>query len=330
MQTLDELKAANAAAEADKLNQQPVVDHQEDDQVVDEIGSEDVAEGDEAEAQGEETEEWLKSDSTQAVPLAKHVELKHKLKARLSEKDDEVAQLKAELEQLRAGGVMNQQHQPLPMTFPKLSDFDYDEDKYAEAVNKYNSDFFEAKFNSHNSNAQAKQQQELVNKQKQAALEQHYERAESLVKANKMSAETYSNAELNFRQGLHQVTGNGDQVADEIIARLGDGSAKVIAHLGVNGSAMANLKDMLQSDPTGLKAAVYLGQLQEKFSGIAGNKLSKAPAPDSEVKASAPTGSATLDNMRKAYQAASRTGDVQKAFDLRRKAKASGFNTNNW
>lgn len=330
MQTLDELKAANAAAEADKLNQQPEVDHQDDDQVVDEIGSEEAAEGDETEAQGEETEEWLKSDSTQAVPLAKHVELKHKLKARLSEKDDEVAQLKAELEQLRAVGVMNQQQQPAPIKVPKLSEYDYDEDKYAEAMADYSAKLVDAKLNSFSSNNQAQQQRELVNKQKQAALEQHYERAESLVKANKMSAETYSSAELNFRQGLHQVTGNGDQVADEIIARLGDGSAKVIAHLGVNGSAMATLKDMLQNDPTGLKAAVYLGQLEAKFSGIAGNKLSKAPAPDSEVKASAPTGSATLDNMRKAYQAASRTGDVQKAFDLRRKAKASGFNTNNW
>lgn len=330
MQTLDELRAANAAADAEQASQQPDVDHQEDDQVVDEVVTEEAAEGDETEAQGEETEEWLKSDSTQAVPLAKHVELKHKLKARLSEKDDEVAQLKAELEQLRAGGVMNQQQQPAPMKFPKLSDFDYDEDKYAEAVNKYSSDFFEAKLNSHNSSNQAKQQQELVNKQKQAALEQHYERAESLVKANKMSAETYSNAELKFRQGLHQITGNGDQIADEIIARLGEGSAKVVAHFGVNDSAMANLKDMLQSDPTGLKAAVYLGQLEAKFSGIATNKLSKAPAPDSEVKASAPAGAATLESMRKAYQAASRAGDTQKAFDLKRKAKASNINTNNW
>lgn len=330
MQTLDELKAANAAADAEQENQPLDVDYQEDDQTTDEVDLVDDAEGEEAEAQGDDTEEWLKSDSAQAVPLAKHVELKHKLKARLSEKDDEVAQLKAELEQLRAGGVMNQQQQQAPIKVPKLSEYDYDEDKYAEAMADYSARLVDAKLNSFSSDTQAKQQQALVNKQRQAALDQHYERAESLVKANKMSAETYSGAELKFRQGLHQVTGDGDRVADEIITRLGDGSAKVIAHLGVNGSAMATLKDLLQTDPTGLKAAVYLGQLEARFSNVSGNKLSKAPAPDSEVRASAPAGSATMDSLRKAYQAASRSGDAQKAFDLRRKAKASGFNTSNW
>jgi len=103
MQTLEELKAENAA----NANEQQPTEAVERPEIVEqelEAADQDT----DTEAQGEEVEDWLKGDSAQAVPLAKHVELKHKLKARLSEKDDELAQIKAELAQLKAGGVMNQ------------------------------------------------------------------------------------------------------------------------------------------------------------------------------------------------------------------------------
>lgn len=269
--TLDDLKAENAAA----VNQEPEVNEQEVEQVIDEPEAEEVEA--ESEAQAEADDEWLKSDS-QAVPLSKHVEVKHKLKARLSEKDDELARLRAENEQLKAGGVMTQQpQQQVTAKVPKLSDYDYDEEKYAEAMAQYTSSLVESRLSGYTSNAQAAEQQRQAEKQREQALDSHYERAAQLVETmgGRFTADTYKEAERNFRSGLHEVTGNGDMVADEIIARLGNGSAKVIAHLGVNNAAMAVLKDHLQKDPSGLKAAVYLGQLEAKFSTASTNNLAK-------------------------------------------------------
>jgi hypothetical protein len=329
MQTLEELKAENAAKE---LEQQPVEAVEQPEIVEHELEAAD--QDTDTEAQGEEVEDWLKGDSAQAVPLAKHVELKHKLKARLSEKDDELAQIKAELAQLKAGGVMNQQptQQQPALKVPKLSDYDYDEDKYAEAMADYSAQLVESKLSSFTARGNQENQQRIAQQQREKALDSHYERAEQLIKSTggKLTAETYQAAELNFRQQLNQVTGNGDSVADEIIARLGDGSAKVVAHLGVNSSAMSALKERLLDDPTGLKAAVYLGQLEAKFQSAQTGKLSKAPAPESSVKASAPVGTATMESLKKAYKSARERGDTQKAFDLARQAKASGYDSKQW
>ena len=332
MQTLEELKAQNAALEAAEAEQVAAVDEQEVDQPNEEVEAvESEATDENTEAQGEEVEEWLKGDSAQAVPLAKHVELKHKLKARLSEKDDAIAQLKAEIDALKAGGVMNQQPQAqAPVKVPKLSDFDYDEDKYAEAMADYSAKLVESKLQSYTSTAQQQQQQQLVQQQREKALDSHYERAQQLVEAGKISPDIYRTAEQSLRQSLHQITGNGDAVADEMISRLGDGSAKVIAHLGINQSAMAMLQKKLTEDPTGLSAAVYLGQLEAKFSGVATSKLSKAPAPETHVKATAPTGTATSESLKRAYQSAHKSGDSQKAFNVRQQARAQGINVSNW
>lgn len=331
MQTLEELKAENAAKE--QASQAVEVDEQLDADTL-EIDAQSEADDQdtETEAQGEEVEEWLKGDSAQAVPLAKHVELKHKLKARLSEKDDELAQLKAQIAQMQAG-VMNQQApQQEVLKMPKLSDVDYDEDRYAEAMAEYSAKLVDSRLKSYSSNNQQEQQKQLVTQQREKALDSHYERAEQLVRSmgGKFTAETYQAAELNFRRQLNEVTGNGDAVADEIISRLGDGSAKVIAHIGVNSTAMATLKTKLANDPTGLAAAVYLGQLEAKFQSAQTGKLSKAPAPESTVKASAPAGSATMESLKKAYKAAQSRGDLQKSFDIARQARANGHNPTQW
>ncbi len=328
MQTLEELKASLAAEEA---QEQPVVDEQDVERV--ELEEEAAESEVETEAQGEDTEEWLRSDSTQAVPLSKHVEVKHKFKARLSDKDNEIEQLKAELAQLKAGGVMNQQpQQQAPIKPPKLSDFDYDEEKYAEAMADYSAKLIDSRLNSYQSQSQQEQQQQLAKQRREQALDSHYERAAQLAQSmgDKFTFERYESAERNVRQQLHQITGNGDTVADEMIARLGDGSAKVIAHLGINSSAMDKLKASLVDDPSGLKAAVYLGQLEAKLSSASTGKLSKAPAPETTVRASAPAGAATLESLRKQYRQAETKGDVQRAFDLRQQAKAAGFKTTDW
>lgn len=332
MQTLEELKAQNAALEAAEAEQTAVVDEQDVDQPNEEVEAvESEATDESTEAQGEEVEEWLKGDSAQAVPLAKHVELKHKLKARLSEKDDENARLKARIAELEAGGVMNQQQVMQQEIEPPSMDLYFDDPAaYAKAQKEYYNNLVRQHLSNQASTAQQQQQQQLVQQQLEKALDSHYERAQKLVDGGIISPDVYRSAEQSFRQSLHQITGNGDAAADLIISRLGDGSEKIVTHLGINKSAMAMLQKHLAEDQTGLSASVYLGELKARFSGVATSKLSKAPAPETHVKATAPTGTATSESLKRAYQSAHKSGDSQKAFNLRQQARAQGINVSNW
>lgn len=327
-QTLDELKAANAAADAE----QPEVDEQEVDQVEEVEAVADEETEVDTEAQGEtEVEEWLKSDEgqSQAVPLSKHVEMRHKLKARLSEKDSELDQLRQEVERLKAGYAAPQQQQAPALKMPKLSDFDFDEDRYAEAMAGYQEQLLESKLAQKLGSREQQQHQQIVERQREEKVEQHYERAAKLIESTPgFSAEKYKAADYRVRQELHALTGNGDLVADELIARLGEGSERVIAHLGINGTALSELKQRLIEDNSGISAAVWLGQLNAKLKAPA-VKLSKAPKPDSGIKGDA-SGSATVSTLMRKYQEAQKRGDTQKAFDLKRQAKANGHNTSNW
>lgn len=330
-QTLEELKAANAAAEAGP----EVVDQQDVDQPdeVDEASDESEA-NDETEAQGESEveEEWLKGDEgqSQAVPLSKHVEMRHKLKARLSEKDSELDQLRQEVERLKSGYAAPQQQAPT-LKMPKLSEFDFDEDKYAEAMAGYQEQLLESKLAQKLGNREQQQAQQLAEKQRNDKVEQHYERAAKLVSSTPgFTEEKYKAADYRVRQELHTLTGNGDLVADELIARLGEGSERVIAHLGINSAKLATLKQKLVEDNSGLSASMWLGELKTELAKGSTVKLSKAPKPDAGIKGDAGGGSATVSTLMKKYKAAHDSGNAQKAFDLKQQAKKAGHNTSNW
>lgn len=323
MQTLDELKAENAGA-------LPV----EDELIIDDTSdTEDAETNDEqAEPEGdtqEEVEDWLKTDgqTSQAVPLAKHVELKHKLKARISEKDTELAQIRVELEALKSGTVQPQAA-PQATKPPRLSDFDFDEDKHAEAMAQYLAQVAES---SHTKRHQVQQQEQQLNRMKQA-VDEHYERAAELVSSGKVDATKYQQADHRVRVELANLYGNpeqGDAIADTMLARLGAGSEKIMVHLGVNPAALNELKTKLQSDPTGLDAMLYLGELKAKFNAQT-NKLSKAPKPDTPLSGDVATGSLSASALAKCYRDAHDKGDTQKAFELKRAAKAKGVNTTTW
>lgn len=318
MQTLDELRAENAAGE-----QQPELEPVEQPEQEETETEEQSAEA-QGEQETEEVEEWLK-DTSQAVPLAKHVELKHKLKARISEKDDELKKLRQEVEALRSGAVQPQQAKP---AMPKLSDFDFDEDRHAQAMAEY----FASIAQNTLSQSQATEQQRLAQQKLEQAVDGHYERAADLIKSGKIDAEKYQTADKRVRVELGNLFGNleqGDAVTDTMLARLGAGSEKVMVHLGVNSTALNELKTKLREDPTGLDAMLYLGELKAKFNAQT-NKLSKAPKPDTPLTGDVSVGSLSAAGLEKAYKAALDKNDGQKAYDLKRAAKAKGVNTSNW
>lgn len=319
MQTLDELRAENAAEQPEEIVEEVQLADEEP------AETEQQAEPD-GEQQTEEVEEWLK-DTSQAVPLAKHVELKHKLKARISEKDTELARLNAEIEALKAGAAQPQQAQPV-VKMPKLSDFDFDEDKHAEAMAQYFAQVAQSQF----SGQVQQQKQQQAQAQLQQAVDAHYERAAELVSSGKIDATKYQQADRRVRVELGNIFGSpeqGDSIADTMLARLGAGSEKVMVHLGVNPAALNELKAKLSSDPSGLDAMIYLGELKAKFNAQA-NKLSKAPKPDTPLNGDVSVGSLSASALAKSYQEAHKKGDTQKAFELKRAAKAKGVNTSNW
>lgn len=319
MQTLDELRAENAAGQPEEIV--------EDAQLADEEPTETEQQTEpDGEQKTEEVEEWLK-DTSQAVPLAKHVELKHKLKARISEKDTELAQLRAEVEALKSGSVQPQAA-PQSLKMPKLSDFDFDEDKHAEAMAQYFAQVAQSQFS-----GQAQQQkQQQAQAQLQQGVDAHYERAAELVSSGKIDATKYEQADRRVRVELGNLFGSpeqGDTIADTMLAKLGAGSEKVMVHLGVNPTALNELKTRLNNDPSGLDAMIYLGELKAKFNAQT-NKLSKAPKPDTPLNGDVSVGSLSASALAKGYQEAHKKGDTQKAFELKRAAKAKGVNTSNW
>lgn len=321
-QSLDDLKAENQAEEEGLLP-----DAQVDSEDAD-TGSADV----EAQDESEEVEDWLKDDdqASQSVPLAKHVQVKHKLRARLEDKDSELEVMRQKLAQYEAGAQPQQMQQKAPeLKIPTLSQFDYDEDQYNVAMADYQDKLVDYKLSQKMASTQQSEQQKNALDKQQKAVDAHYERAAKLIESAGIPAEKYQAADTVFRRELHSVTGNGDVVADAIISRLGEGGEKVTYHLGVNQAAMAQLKQKLQEDPSGISAAVYMGELRAKFGSAVTNKLSKAPKPDSALDGDT---NATLNtsSVKKQYEAAHKAGDTAKAFKLRQQAKASGANTSEW
>ena len=324
--TLDELKAENAA----EAEQPASVDEQlevEQPEVEADASEPEAEQTDEGQAESD-AEDWLQESSDKAVPLAKHVAVKHKLRGQIEEKDSVIEQMRAEIEALKQHKPAAMQSNELPKP-PKLSDFDFDEDRHAEAMLAYTDKLLEHKLSKTLGSQQQQQEQERQAQRLTEQVESHYERAAKLVEAGVITVEKYQAADRRVRQELDSVTGAGDLVADNIIARLGEGSEKVIAHLGVNQAAMQALKMKLTEDPTGLSAAVYLGQLNAKFSAPT-NKLSKAPNPDSGLRGDKGGVTTTSSDILKKYQSAHKSGDIAKAVELKLKAKASGINTSNW
>lgn len=321
-QSLDELKAENQAEE-EGLLPEVKVDSKDTD-----------TEGAEVEAQdeSEEVEDWLKDDdqTSQSVPLAKHVQVKHKLRARLEDKDSELELMRQKLAQYEAGAQPQQVQQKAPeLKMPTLSQFDYDEEQYYAAMAEYHDELFSKKMKQMiDTTQQSEQQKQALDRQAQA-VDAHYERAAKLIETAGIPTEKYQAADTVFRRELHSVTGNGDAVADAIIARLGEGGEKVTYHLGVNQTAMNQLKQKLQEDPSGISAAVYMGELRAKFGSAVTNKLSKAPKPDAGLEGDT-SASLNTTSLKKQYQAAQRSGDTAKAFEIRQKARASGANPNEW
>jgi len=337
--TLEELKRKNAEAEAARLDtaQSNTADSEDVPAEDEEPLEPESATGEEGETEdAQEIPTWMQSEDQTSqdgdhVPVKAHVSMRKKLKARAKEAESEVETLRQEIEKLKTGTVTAAPQTNAPVKRPKLEDYDYDEDKYNNAIDDWMESKLSAKLNSFEEESQQARQQRLQKESLEKSVNDHYERAAKLVEDGLLTAEEYHNSDAVVRRRLDAIApGKGDAVTDNILAVLGEGSEKVIVALSRNPTYMMELENRLQSDATGSKALVYLGSLTNQFNQASGRRSTNAPKPVKRVNGDASAPSSGERSSKKAYEAAHKSGDRQKAFDIKRKAKADGINVREW
>jgi hypothetical protein len=321
--TLEELKAENAAEEQAQAQPEAI----EAPEATDELEAvEPEAEGQTEEAGDAETvEAWEAEDDPASKDGDKKFSdsdiaaVRRKLKARLNEKDEELERLKAEVQALKQGTQRPAQEAG---KVPTLEDYDYDQGKYAAAMQAWV--IGQVANVTKTQETQSRQAQQLQALQSQ--VESHYERAAKLVKERTIDPDLYGAADKSFRQTIEAaLPGQGDLVSDQLIARLGEGSEKVTFYLGRNATEREILKAKLMEDPSGLSASMHLGRLLAKVS-MPVQKTTKAPAPAARAEGGE-SSSANATNLKRKYEKAT---DVQDRIDIKRQAKRAGFDVSNW
>ena len=351
-QTLKELKAENAAAEASTINA-PVLDKKEiikDEyvEVVEQVKADDT---DDTKQDGEESkvelESWQLTEGTEAsedeqkggfVPnheAAKRRKKNQALRGELQEKDSELDDLRKQVEALQSGTAPKAEQEQVALVRPTREQFDYDDDAYDAAVDNYYDAKLDRKIDSRTKDStekanQANQQQAFADNQKKN-LDAHYERAGKLVEDGKLTEESFRNADTLVRKALDSIKpGYGDMLTDSLISTLnslGDGSEKVMYQLGVNPAKLQELQNKLITDPSGLSASMFLGQLQAKAQ-TPSKRRSQAPTPGSKVEGEGGN-NGNVSTLQKQYNKID-SNDIQARISFKRQAKKNGTDTNNW
>lgn len=349
--SLKELKAENAGTEEVKEDVK-VDDTQEvnkDEYVeVDKSGAE-VKEESESTEDGEddkpEIESWMQTEEAETsdnekkggfqpnAEAASRRKQNKALRGELGDAKDENTKLLERISALEAGNAPQEQKQTELEPRPTREDFDFDDDAYDAAVDKWNDEKLELKLNTHYKTNQDKNQQAQQQQAQQALmtknLDSHYEKAQKLVDEGKITEESFRNSDTVVRRSMENVfKGKGNQMTDALISTLntlGDGSEKVMYQLGVNPVKMQELSTLLTNDPSGLTAMGFLGQLQANITSP-NKRSSQAPNPGSKVEGESGNGG----KAGIAHKAYDKSTDLQTRISMKRKAKKEGIDTSKW
>lgn len=332
-QSLSDLKAENANEEANEEVAPQATEEEaleEAAEVEAEVNLLSDAEAEEKETEEAEVEDWMKGDDSPAEKKFTDGDIgaaKKKLKAKLESKhQSEVDDLQAQIEALK-------RNQPVgggDLVRPSRTDFedaDDPEEAYLEALTDWKLNKNQAEQAASQSQAEMKQRQLEYQAKVTSAVDQHYERALELAEKSGISSDLYQQADLIVRQEVDRlIPGSGDLITDSLIANLGEGSEKVFYSLGVNKAKRAQFSELLKDDPSGIKAAMFLGSLKTELAPS--KRKTNAPTPAPSVN-----GDRAADpsrRLKQAYQKASKSGDSQAAFNARREARKSGVDVSNW
>jgi len=330
--TLEELKRENAEAETQVVEAEieEVEEPEEIEQEPEYTESDDDQEDDQDEDEEDEgTEAWMKSEKQGSQKDAKFTSsdiaaAKRKLKAKLEQKDSELEELKAEVERLRSGQVPVQTiAAPKPRREQFLNADDPDE-AYAEALVDWK---LSNTIQQANSRAQQQQAVQALN----AGVDRHYKAAAELVAEHGISEDVYRQADEAVKRAIDAVMPRqGELVTNQLINFLGEGSEKAMFYVGRNPNKLLAVQQALREDPSGIKAAMMLGEIKASVS-MPKKATQKAPAPAKRIQGDAPVkGSALAKKLQKQYSQAHKSGNIQAAFNARKQAKKAGLDVSDW
>lgn len=282
----------------------------------------------------EQEPEWLAapeaSDADQqpgTIPAVAHLKIKQKLQARVNDRDQEIEQLKQEIAQMKQQTAVSAPAPIAPHTTlerPKRADFD-DDDAYYAAVDQYMDKSVESRF----SRVQAQQQQNQAAESLNRIVDDHYQRVDKLLAESGLSEDVYLDSHRKIEDAISiALRTNGKPVLDQFISSLGDGSEKAVVYVGRNQTALDRFTRLLQEDPSGLKAATYLGAETQRLKNAARPKPG-APAPSTEI----PGGDATVvdeGTLKKRYEAAQKKGDINGSINAKLDARRAGMDVSGW
>jgi len=271
------------------------------------------------------------------VPVDKHIKIKQKLKGKLSEEKEENEKLKARIAELETA-----KKEPAARTLekpkrPKRSEFDSDDD-YDEAMEEYDEKLISFIPQAAASRAEQEEHKKAQVQEVKDAAEAHLDRAAKLIEKHGIDPDTYKSAQDNVKKIITAILPKtvpadkrnqaGEYVFNQFISMVGEGSEKTIFYIGKNKSASNEFERLMRSDPTGLKAAFYLGSVNTDIAGKK-NLTSRASKPTSKLKGGGqlPANEASL---KKQYQAAHKAQDGQKSYNLKQKAKKAGIDVSAW
>jgi len=278
-----------------------------------------------------EVEPWMKEDEEQdsddpskQVPVGKFVSVKRKLKGQISDREEEIERLKRENAEL---AKLKPKEETI-LERPKRDNFSTDEE-FDEAFDEYNQSRTTEAINRTRLEDQRKADQQQVRENLAVAVDGHYERAAALIEKSNIKPEVYQATDIIVREAVEAVNPNlGDIIVDQVISILGEGSEKVLYFLGRNKAALAKFQNLLMTDKSGMKAAVYLGQEKQRLTNPI-KQRSSAPAPVTNIKGDEPL-SGAAGRFKKKYDAAHKKGDNQAAYNAKKEARAAKIDTSTW
>lgn len=309
-----------------------------------------AGEGDEDEI--EEIPAWLQTGESQdnedgvQVPLKAHIAQRKKFQGSISNlrtdieaRDTQIEALNSTIQELKEAISPQSKTRPggsfegeLP---PALSDFE-EEDNPEAAHQAAMLDWSMRTFDRRQQKAEQSRQAEQIAQTREADLNHHYTRAAQLIEAGQLTPDEYREADAFVRQAI-EITrpGQGRTIFNTLFADLGNGSEKVLISLYRNPQNLSQLQRELTTDMSGIRASAFLGRLAGTFEGANSQRsISSAPAPGSRVKgdakATTTSGSRTEQKLRKEYEKAHKSGDVQAAWSAKKKARAAGVDVSRW
>ncbi len=332
-QTLEELKKGNAEAENGTEVETATTNVETQVEAVEEseVEPQQVAEPSDDETEEDTTPAWMQAgddepDDDDSFSNSDAANIRRKWKGKLKEvekeKDSEIDELRAKIAALE----VNKPVAANSVSMPTMESCDFDEIEYQSQMTSYFASQIDTKIQKQSQTASQKQAQDEAVKQQEKAINSHYERAAKLAKESNITPEQYQASDIAVRKVVASIPNFGEQHADAavdgIISMIGDGSEKLMYYVGVNKQAKAKFKDALESDPSGIRAAMLLGEMKATVMQPV-KKVSKANKPTTQVQGDEKSDTASLSSWQRKYEKA-KVG--QERFKIYQEAKKAGFN----